>query len=74
MIGAPWTHLLARIGNMRTPAGHLCDYYADNLVNAAFFAAVSRGLRQSWFGAWSIALGVLGCSVCALSRLWPSAG
>src|SRR6202035_2647189 len=28
---------LARIGNMMSRGGHVYDYYADNLVNAAFF-------------------------------------
>src|SRR5271156_5063666 len=50
---------LARIGNMMSPGGDLYDYYADNLVNPAFFVAIGCGLRGSWFGAWSIALGVL---------------
>jgi phosphatidylglycerophosphate synthase len=48
----------ARIGNMMTPGGDLYDFYADNLVNPAFFLAIGCGLRQSWFGAWSIALGM----------------
>jgi len=50
---------------MMTPGGHIYDYYADNLVNAACFVAVGCGLRESWFGAWSIALGVLS-GVCLL--------
>jgi phosphatidylglycerophosphate synthase len=49
---------LARIGNMMTRGGDLYDFYADNLVNPAFFLAIGCGLRQSWFGAWSIALGM----------------
>jgi archaetidylinositol phosphate synthase len=64
---------LARIGNMMTPGGDLYDYYADNLVNPAFFVAIGCGLRGSWFGAWSIALGVLsGVSLllCGLLSKW----
>jgi archaetidylinositol phosphate synthase len=56
---------LARIGNMMTPGGDLYDFYADNLVNPAFFVAIGFGLRASWFGAWSIALGVVS-GVCLL--------
>jgi archaetidylinositol phosphate synthase len=56
---------LARIGDMMTRAGHIYDYYVDNLVNAAFFVAIGCGLRQSWFGPWSIALG-LSSGACLL--------
>jgi archaetidylinositol phosphate synthase len=56
---------LARIGKMMTPGGDLYDFYADNVVNPAFFLAIGFGLRQSWFGAWSVALGVLS-GVCLL--------
>jgi phosphatidylglycerophosphate synthase len=64
---------LARIGNMMTPGGHRYDYYADNLVNAAFFVAIGCGLRASWFGAWSIALGALSGAcllMCGLFSEW----
>jgi archaetidylinositol phosphate synthase len=64
---------LARIGKMMTPRGHIYDYYADNLVNTAFFVAVGCGLRGSWFGGWSIALGVLsgaGLLLCNLFSEW----
>lgn len=50
---------LARIGNLSSPGGHLYDYWVDNLVNAAFFAAIGLGLRGGWLGPWSIGLGLL---------------
>jgi archaetidylinositol phosphate synthase len=64
---------LARIGKMTTLGGHIYDYYVDNLVNAAFFVAVGCGLRDSWFCAWSIALGALsgaGLLLCNLFSEW----
>jgi phosphatidylglycerophosphate synthase len=64
---------LARIGKMMTPGGDLYDFYADNVVNPAFFVAIGFGLRHSWFGAWSIALGVFsgGCLLlCGLLSKW----
>ena len=50
---------LARMGNMMSPAGHRYDFYTDVLVNVGFFIAIGFGLRFSWFGEWSIALGVI---------------
>jgi archaetidylinositol phosphate synthase len=50
---------LARIGNMMSRAGHVYDYYTDNLVNALFFAAIGIGLRYSWLGQWAIPLGIV---------------
>jgi phosphatidylglycerophosphate synthase len=60
---------LARIGHMMSAAGHRYDYYADSVVNAAFFVAIGVGLRHSWLHAYAIPLGLLsgaamlGCSV-----------
>lgn len=51
---------LARLGDMRSPGGHLYDYYSDVIVNALFFAAIGVGLRHSWLGHWSIPLGLVG--------------
>ncbi len=50
---------LARIGNLKSRAGHLYDYYADTAVNALFFIAIGIGLRHSWLKEWSIGLGLL---------------
>ena len=50
---------LARIGNMMSRAGHVYDYYTDNLVNALFFAVIGVGLRYSWLGLWAIPLGIV---------------
>jgi archaetidylinositol phosphate synthase len=64
---------LARIGNMMSRGGHLYDFYVDNVVNAAFFVAIGFGLRDSWFGPWSIALGLItGVSLflCQLFAEW----
>jgi archaetidylinositol phosphate synthase len=64
---------LARIGNMQSPRGHVFDYYADNIVNAAFFVAIGIGLRNSWIGSASIALGLIsGTSMflCSLFSEW----
>jgi phosphatidylglycerophosphate synthase len=62
---------LARIGNMMSRGGHVYDYYADTVINAAFFVAIGIGLRHSWLGHWSLGLGLLSgvsmflCSVFA---------
>jgi phosphatidylglycerophosphate synthase len=62
---------LARIGNMRSPGGHLYDYYSDNLITALFFVAIGIGMRSGWLGDWSMPLGVLaGGSLAALN--WAS--
>lgn len=64
---------LARIGKMMSPWGHTYDYYVDNLVNAAFFVSVGYGLQDSWFGAWSIALGLVSgvcLFLCGLFSEW----
>jgi phosphatidylglycerophosphate synthase len=61
---------LARIGNMMSPGGHIYDYYADVLVNAVFFVAIGCGLRDSWFGAWSILLGLISGASLLLSSLF----
>jgi phosphatidylglycerophosphate synthase len=50
---------LARIGNMSSRRGHLYDYYADNLVNSLFFAAIGVGLRHSWLAHWAIPCGII---------------
>jgi phosphatidylglycerophosphate synthase len=51
---------LARLGDMKSPGGHLYDYYSDCLVNALFFVAIGVGLRHSWLGEWSVPLGLVG--------------
>jgi phosphatidylglycerophosphate synthase len=64
---------LARIGNMTSRGGHMYDYYADTAINAAFFIAIGLGLRHSWLGDWSIALGLIaGLSIflCSLFAEW----
>jgi hypothetical protein len=62
---------LARIGNMRSPGGHLYDYYSDNLITALFFVAAGIGMRSGWLGDWSAPLGLLaGGSLAALN--WAS--
>ncbi len=64
---------LARIANLMSRDGHLYDYYADTLVNAAFFVAIGIGLRHSWLGRWSVPLGLLsGASMllCSLFAEW----
>lgn len=64
---------LARIGNMMSRGGHVYDYYADTLVNAAFFVAIGFGLRHSWLGPAAIALGLIsGTSMflCSLFAEW----
>jgi archaetidylinositol phosphate synthase len=64
---------LARIGNMMSRGGHIYDYYADNLVNAAFFVSIGIGLRHSWLGSWAIVLGLvsgLSMFLCSLFSEW----
>jgi phosphatidylglycerophosphate synthase len=50
---------LARIGNMRSAAGHRFDTFADSTISALFFAAIGVGLRHSWLGPWAPPLGLL---------------
>jgi phosphatidylglycerophosphate synthase len=60
---------LARIGNMRSTAGHRYDTITDNTVSALFFAAIGVGLRHSWIGPWAPALGLLGAAGVAAINL-----
>jgi archaetidylinositol phosphate synthase len=50
---------LARIGNMQSESGHRYDYMVDNTTTALFFVAIGFGLRHTFLGEWSIALGIL---------------
>lgn len=50
---------LARIGNLRSAAGHRYDCFADSTISALFFAAIGLGLRHSWMGLLSVPLGLL---------------
>ncbi len=64
---------LARIGNMKSAAGHRYDYYSDGAVNSLFFVAIGWGLRDSWLGSAAIPLGVIsGISMllCGLFSEW----
>ena len=61
---------LARIGNMMSPGGHRYDYLADVSVNSAFFVAIGFGLRNTWLGAWSIPLGLLGGASILLASMF----
>ncbi len=64
---------LARIGNLMSARGHLYDYYADTLVNAAFFVSIGVGLRHSWLGRWSVPLGLasgVSMLLCSLFSEW----
>lgn len=59
---------LARIGNMKSAAGHRYDYYADNVINAVFFISIGIGARNSWLHDWAVPLGLLsGASMFLIS-------
>ncbi len=79
---------LARIGDMKSPAGHVYDFRSDLLVNSIFFLGAGVGLRHSALGGWAIPLGVIatvGMLVCWLAaeayerlegsgdHIWPNA-
>jgi archaetidylinositol phosphate synthase len=61
---------LARVGNMMSHGGHVYDYYADTAVNVSFFLSIGLGLRHSWLGGWSIALGLISGFSIFLSSLF----
>ncbi len=61
---------LARIGKMMSPGGHLYDYYVDQGVNVAFFAAIGLGARHGWLGAAAIPLGLAVALALALTNWW----
>lgn len=50
---------LARIGNLRSAAGHRYDCFADSTISALFFAAIGLGLRHGALGLAAIPLGLL---------------
>jgi archaetidylinositol phosphate synthase len=50
---------LARIGDMKSRAGHLYDYYSDALINSLVFAAAGIGARHGWMGVWAEPIGVI---------------
>lgn len=61
---------LARLGGKTTPWGHRYDFACDAAVASLFFLAIGIGLRESWLGGWSIALGLLaGAGVLAAEVL-----
>jgi phosphatidylglycerophosphate synthase len=60
---------LARIGNMRSAAGHRYDTITDNAISALFFAAIGVGLRHSWLGPWAPPLGLLAAAGVAAINL-----
>jgi phosphatidylglycerophosphate synthase len=60
---------LARIGGLSSPAGHLYDYYSDVAINALFFVAIGVGLRDGYFGSFSIALGLVAGSTVAIASI-----
>jgi phosphatidylglycerophosphate synthase len=61
---------LARIANMMSELGHRYDYLTDVLVNSAFFVAIGIGLRNGWFGTWSMAMGVAAGAALFLCMWW----
>ena len=61
---------LARLGRMMSPGGHLYDYYVDQGINVAFFAAVGVGVRHGWLGAAAIPLGLVVALSLALTNWW----
>ena len=61
---------LARLGNLMSPGGHIYDYWTDNAVNALFFVSIGIGLRSSFLGDWSIALGLLDGTALLLCNLF----
>lgn len=61
---------LARIGRMTSPRGHLYDYYVDQGVNVAFFAAIGLGTRHGWLGDAAIPLGLVVALALALTNRW----
>lgn len=50
---------LARLGNLRSAAGHRYDCLADNTISALLFVAIGVGLRHSRLGFWAPPLGLL---------------
>ena len=54
---------LARMGDMRSEAGHRLDLYADTLLNAGWFLGAGIGLRHGGFGPAAPALGALVCGL-----------
>ncbi|HTV97367.1 MAG TPA: CDP-alcohol phosphatidyltransferase family protein [Steroidobacteraceae bacterium] len=67
---------LARLGQMKSRAGHLFDYYTDVLLNAAFFLAAGINLWHGAPGAWGLLAGfitagsMLAC--CLLSEAYEN--
>ncbi len=61
---------LARLGRMMSRSGHRYDYYVDQGVNVAFFAAIGIGARHGWLGAAAIPLGLAVALALALTNWW----
>lgn len=59
---------LARIGDMKSRAGHLYDYYSDALINSLVFAAAGIGARHEWLGSWATPLGLV--AAAAMLACW----
>lgn len=52
---------LARLGDLRSERGKVLDYYADMILDSAWFLGCGIGLRHGWLGAAAPALGALCC-------------
>ncbi len=61
---------LARLGDMMSPGGHLYDFYVDQGVNVAFFAAIGVGTRHGWLGAAGVVLGLIAAVSLLLCNWW----
>ncbi|MGI9026874.1 MAG: CDP-alcohol phosphatidyltransferase family protein, partial [Burkholderiaceae bacterium] len=57
---------LARVGDLRSESGKRLDYYADVVLDAAWFAAAGIGLRHGSLGMIAPALGLLCCASMVL--------
>ncbi|MBF0168333.1 MAG: CDP-alcohol phosphatidyltransferase family protein [Alphaproteobacteria bacterium] len=60
---------LARLSGKTSPWGHRYDLIADSLSNALIFVGLGIGLRDGFFGLWSIPMGFMAGSAVA-SILW----
>ncbi|MBF0354882.1 MAG: CDP-alcohol phosphatidyltransferase family protein [Alphaproteobacteria bacterium] len=60
---------LARLSGKTSPWGHRYDLIADSLSNALIFVGLGIGLRDGFFGIWSIPMGFLAGAAVA-SILW----
>ena len=59
---------LARLGDLRSASGQRLDYYADLILDAAWFLGVGLGARHGVLGIFAVLLGAVCCGSMVVAQ------